>query len=81
MTDPKPIKSPKPQAPESRPGPASPTPAAVTSPAHDEHHGRGGMYTVVNGQRVLLGRTQAAHEAEAADTTQPATPVNPATTE
>lgn len=50
-------------------------------PAPDEHHGRGGMYTVTNGQRVLTHRTQAEHEAGAADATQPATPVNPDTTE
>lgn len=68
MTDPKPTKAPKTQ-------PAQP------APTPDEHQGRGGMYTVQNGKRVLLGRTLAEHEAEAAGTTQPAAPVNPATTE
>lgn len=83
MTDPKPIKPPKPQATEPMTGPTAVTPSVATTSttATDEHHGRGGMYTVVNGQRVLVERTQADHETSAADTTQSATPVNPATTE
>lgn len=70
-------KAPKPQSAELEPV----TAAAAVAPEPDANHGRGGMYTVVNGQRVLVGRTQAEHEAEAADATQPATLVKPATTE
>lgn len=80
MTDPKSTKAPKP-ANEPVVSALSTTPATESSTPPDANHGRGGMYTVVNGQRVLVGRTQAEHEAEAADATQPATLVKPATTE
>lgn len=64
MTEVKPPRAPKPSAPGMAP---TPTPAAAT----DERHGRGGMYTVVNGQRVLVERTLADSQPLAADTTQP----------
>lgn len=70
------------KAPKSQPAELEPvTAAAAAAPEPDANHGRGGMYTVTNGQRVLTHRTQAEHEAGAADATQPATPVNPDTTE
>ena len=40
------------------------TPAAPnTTP--DEHHGKGGMFSIVNGQRVMQSRSLTAEEAEA----------------
>lgn len=72
MTTPKPT---KPQATEL----ASVTAAAAVAPDADANHGRGGMYTMVNGQRVLVERTQTDHEVSAAVSTQSATTVNPDT--
>lgn len=40
---------------------ASPTPVPP-----DKHHGTGGLYSVVNGQRVLVDRSQAAADVKAA---------------
>jgi hypothetical protein len=42
--------------------PAATAATAATAPAAltDEHQGAGGAYEMVNGQRVLVGRTQAA---------------------
>ena len=60
--------------------PASPVPAAhqdaTTSPATtaapqpDKHLGTGGLYSIVNGERVLLSRTKAADDASAAASPQ-----------
>ena len=57
--------------------PASPTSDATTSPATaevqqpDKHQGTGGLYSIVNGERVLLGRTKAAvDDASAAASSQ-----------
>lgn len=72
MTEVKPPKAPKPSVPDMAP---TPTPAA----AADEHHGRGGMYTLVNGQRVLVERTLADNQTPTAGTTQPTE--TPTTTE
>ena len=56
------------QAQDAAPAPTGAPDAALVQPAQagtpqDEHHGRGGMYTVVNGQRALIHRTQAEHVA------------------
>lgn len=45
-------------APVSAPAPTKSAPAPTAW--SDEHHGAGGAYELVNGQRVLVGRTQAA---------------------
>lgn len=42
---------------------AQAVPSTPDATARDEHHGRGGMYVVVNGKRELTGRTE--HEASA----------------
>lgn len=43
----------------------------IAPTAPDANHGRGGMYTVVDGQRVLVERTLAEHEKFAANAAQP----------
>lgn len=35
-------------------------PAATAAPQRDEHHGRGGLYRMVNGVRQRVGGTKAA---------------------
>lgn len=48
-------------APASTAAPAADAPGAVVLPAptvRDEHHGKGGMYTRINGVRTLVERTQ-----------------------
>lgn len=59
------------------PGPGTPDPAMVQppppGPAQDEHHGQGGMYTVINSRRVLVGRTATATQ----DNTAAASPDTP----
>ena len=72
MTEVKPLKATKSSTPHVAPT-STPTAAA------DEHHGRGGMYTVVNGQRVLVERTLADSQTPTAGTTQPTE--TPTTTE
>lgn len=58
---------------------AAPAAPAVTTAAPDTHHGHGGMYTVVNGQRVLVQRTGlAAVDTPADTTTATAAPSTPA---
>ncbi|MNI98752.1 hypothetical protein D3C73_1576600 [compost metagenome] len=44
--------------------PAPAAPEATAAPKADEFHGRGGMYTVINGVRQLVGRTTAKHEVQ-----------------
>ena len=44
--------------------PATPaSPATATAPQPDKYHGAGGLYSIVNGERVLLSRTKTADEA------------------
>lgn len=57
--------------------PAAPAAPAVTNTEPDTHHGRGGMYTVVNGQRVLMHRTGQA-TADMPTDTNAAVPSTPA---
>lgn len=58
------------EATQTHPAPATTGDAAVAvvsaappAPADDPAHGRGGMYQLINGQRVLVHRTQSADEA------------------
>ena len=43
---------------------ATASPATAAAPLPDEHHGTGGLYSIVNGERVLVSCTK-----PAADTT------------
>lgn len=62
-------KAPKPQPAELEPV----TAAAAVAPEPDANHGRGGMYTVVNGQRVLVECSRHESDADASNATTAAT--------
>ena len=47
-------------------------PAKAQAPKPDEHHGKGGLYRLVNGKRELVQQTKAEVEAEAETKTEAA---------
>lgn len=43
---------------------ATASPAAAAAPLIDKHHGTGGLYSIVNGERVLVSHTKTARDTD-----------------